>query len=52
MPMLNLIEHGLRNPSAETKLQIARGLEVDLSKLFEPARVNVPLRENREPAVR
>jgi len=36
-PMISYVERGLRNPTLDTLLRIAAGLDVDLSKLLQQA---------------
>jgi transcriptional regulator with XRE-family HTH domain len=36
-PMISYVERGLRNPTLDTLLRIAAGLDVDLSKVLQQA---------------
>jgi transcriptional regulator with XRE-family HTH domain len=51
---MGLIERGLTNPTLETIVKIARGLDVSMAKLFEPFEGKpewppFPSRTNRKP---
>ncbi len=39
--MIGYMERGLRNPSLETAVRIAEGLEIDLGKLLRMARAKI-----------